>query len=71
LNALLKQINTETRAIIQGKSALSSTDAAALSALTSQREQLIAALSNQILNSVSPATAARLRAPGQMLNRMQ
>jgi hypothetical protein len=71
LNVLLKQINTETRAITQGKPALSSADAAALASLTSQREQMITTLSNQILNSVSPTTATSLRAPGQMLNKKQ
>ena len=50
-----------------GRSGLTPADAAALSALDAQREQKIESLANRILNSVRPATAARLRAPGRVL----
>jgi len=68
LNTLLKQIRAEEQAITHGKPLLSAADANALANLTSQRDQMIATLSNEILNSVNPATAARLRAPGKMVS---
>jgi hypothetical protein len=68
LNALLKQLRQQAAVIAQGKQAPSSTDAAALAALTSQRQEMISTLANQILNSVSTATAARLRSPGHIVS---
>lgn len=67
LNVLLNQHRQSAQGILKGKKTLSATDAAALNALTQQREQLVASLSNEILNSVRPETAARLRTPGQIM----
>ncbi len=66
LNALLKQHRQSAQATLRGKKTLAPSDAAALSALDQQREQVIANLSNEILNAVRPETAGRLRAPGQI-----
>jgi hypothetical protein len=67
LNVLLTQLRQQTAAITGGKQTLSSANATALAALTAQREELIATLANQILNSVSTATAARLRTSGHIV----
>ena len=67
LNALLTQLRQSSQAILNGKKNLSSADATALSSLADQRDQLIATLANEILNAVRPETAARLRAPGQVV----
>ncbi|MBZ5728804.1 MAG: hypothetical protein LAP87_27970 [Acidobacteriia bacterium] len=69
LKPLLQQLRQSSTSIAQGKVSLSAADSAALAALDTQREARIAALSNQILNSVRPATADRLRIPGQVLSR--
>jgi hypothetical protein len=67
LNALLTQLRPSSKAVVNGKKNLSAADATALSALSDQREQLIATLANEILNAVRPETAARLRTPGHMV----
>lgn len=67
LNATLAQLRQSTKTLIGGKPTLAAADIAQLGALNTQREQAIATLANQILNSVSAATAARLRAPGRIL----
>ncbi|SPF39591.1 exported hypothetical protein [Candidatus Sulfopaludibacter sp. SbA4] len=67
LNALLKQLRQSAQATLKGKQSLSSGDLSSLSALSARREQLIATLSNQILNAVRPETAARLRVPGNVV----
>lgn len=67
LKPLLSQNRQAALAIVAGKTALSVPDTAALQALEVQREQAILNLANQILNSVTPATAARLRAAGNIL----
>jgi hypothetical protein len=67
LNVLLMQLRQSSQSMLRGKSDLSGADAAALSALSTQRDQFIDSLSNEILNSVRPETAARLRAPGHHL----
>jgi len=67
LATLLLQIRASAATITAGKTVLSDADAASLAALSSQREQLITTLANQILNSVRPETAARLRMPGQIV----
>ena len=67
LAALLQQIRQSANATTAGKKTLSSADVAALQALVNQREQLIESLANQILNSVSPQTASRLRTPGHIV----
>ena len=55
------------RATVGGKNGLSQADVTALHNLDAQREQTISNLTTQILNSVRPATAARLRAAGNIL----
>lgn len=67
LSALLKQLRQSSRAMVPGKSGLTPGDIAALSALAAQREQKIQSLVDGILNSIRPETAARLRAPGHVL----
>ncbi|MGA3187628.1 MAG: hypothetical protein ABSF22_11030 [Bryobacteraceae bacterium] len=67
LNALLTQLRQSTQALVAGKTSLTSADAATLASINTQREQTIASLANQILNSVSATTAARLRAPGNIM----
>jgi hypothetical protein len=68
LNALLKQLRSQSQAVLSGKKNLSASDSAALTALINQREQLITTLANEILNAVQPQTAARLRTPGRLLS---
>ncbi len=67
LNALLTQLRQSSQAVVNGKKNLSSADTTTLSSLSDQRDQLIATLANEILNAVRPETAARLRAPGQVV----
>lgn len=67
LNSLLAQLRQSSKATVNGKKDLSSADTTALSALADQRDQLINILANEILNAVRPETAARLRAPGQVV----
>lgn len=69
LNALLKQLRQQAAATTQSKQRLSTADATALTALMAQRQQMIATLTNQILNSVSAPSAARLRAAGSIVGR--
>jgi uncharacterized protein (DUF885 family) len=68
LNAFLQTLRRTQQSIMAGKATLSAADADALSALTTQRQELIASLANQILNSVRPATANLLRAQGGILS---
>jgi hypothetical protein len=67
LKALLQQVRRESQRILQGKKAFSEDDAAALKGLIDRREELVATLSNEILNAIRPETAARLRAPGHIV----
>jgi hypothetical protein len=67
LNTALAQLRQSTQALVAGKTVLSPTDIATLQSLNAQREQTIESLANQILNSVSAITAARLRTPGHIL----
>jgi len=67
LHTALVQDRQSSRAIVAFRTTLLPSDLAALAALDAQREQTIATLANQILNSVSPATAARLRNAGHIL----
>lgn len=67
LNTVLAQLRQSTQSLVAGKAGLSQTDLATLLSLNAQREQTISKLANQILNSVSPATAARLRAAEHVL----
>jgi hypothetical protein len=69
LTVLLKQLRLSSQSIARGKSKYSAADAASLSALSDQREQLIETLTNEILNSVRPETASKLRTPGRVLSR--
>lgn len=64
LKPLLAEHRQTASAIVAGKSALSQADAAALKELDTEREQKIIDLANQVLATVNPATAARLRAAG-------
>jgi hypothetical protein len=67
LRPLLAQLRQAARSIVAGKSVHSPADSTALANLDAQREQKIMELANQILNSVSPAVADRLRVPGHIL----
>jgi hypothetical protein len=67
LHTTLVQIRQSAHATVNGKASLAAADFANLNSLAAQREQLIVTLSNQILNSVQPATAARLTAAGNAL----
>jgi hypothetical protein len=67
LNPLLTQLRQSTQTLLAGKASLSTADAARLANLNMQREETIATLANQILTSVSPLTATRLRAPGHIM----
>ena len=67
LNTVLAELRQSTQTLVAGKTALAPSDVTALASLNAQREQQIAKLANQILNSVSATTAARLRAPGHLL----
>jgi hypothetical protein len=67
LNAILAQLRQQTTALLAGKIILTSADTAALASINAQREQEIATLANQVLNSVSSTTAVRLRAPGNVM----
>jgi len=62
MRALLQQIHTSLPAIESGQ-----TGAVTVARLTTQREQMITTRANQILNSVRPITAARLRVPGHLV----
>jgi hypothetical protein len=67
MKTTLAQLRQSTQALLAGKTSLSPIDIAALQSLNEQREQTIATLANQILNSVSSLTASRLRAPGHIM----
>lgn len=67
LNTVLAQLRQSTQSLVAGKTGLSPADLDALLSLNAQREQTISKLANQILNSVSPATAARLRSAEHVL----
>jgi hypothetical protein len=67
LNTALAELRQSTQTLVAGKTALEPSDVSALASLNAQREQQIATLANQILNSVSATTAARLRSPGHIL----
>jgi deferrochelatase/peroxidase EfeB len=63
----LANLRQSTQTLVAEKTALEPSDVTALASLNAQREQQIATLANQILNSVSAATAVRLRVPGHIL----
>lgn len=80
LKTQLAQLRQSSQAIMAGSNAspaatsqagasgtLSATASAALSSLSAQREALIVTLANQIVNSVRPETAARLRKAGTIV----
>jgi hypothetical protein len=67
LRPFLAQLRQSASAIVTGRTVLSPADSAALASVNAQREQKIAELANQILNSVRPETADRLRVPGRIL----
>ena len=65
--SLLKQLRQSMKDQVQGKSALTLADQAAIASLIEQRDRLIAQLANELLGSVRPEVARRLRAPGQIV----
>ena len=67
LNGLLARHRQMTRPIAERKGGPSQADRALLANLGAECEQLIANLANQLLNTVGPAAAARLRAPGRAM----
>ena len=66
LAALQQQLRASSKSTVAGKSSLSDAAAASLSALSDQMDQLVASLSNQILNSVRPETAAHIRSEARL-----
>ena len=62
-----RRVGQATVAASKGKGVLARADVDSLHALDAQREQTIANLSTQILNSVRPETVARLLAAGNIL----
>jgi hypothetical protein len=69
LHSTLQEIRQSANGITAAKHALTPTELSALTALAARRDQAIATLANQILNSVRPVTAARLRAAGDLTHR--
>jgi len=67
LRTQLQQIRSSTTNIVSRNQVLSAADRAALQALIINRNQLVQTLANQILNSVRPITATRLRMPGHIM----
>ena len=67
LNTVLAQLRQSSQTVVAGKTVLTAAEIGTLENLNAQREQAIASLANQILNSVSPLTAARLMSPGNIL----
>jgi hypothetical protein len=67
LNGLLTRHRQITRPIAERKGGPTQADRALLVNLGVEREQLIANLANQLLNTVGPAAAGRLRAPGRAM----
>jgi len=64
---ILQQAQDDESQIIAGKSSLGTVDQANLASLDLKREQAVQATANQILNGVTPGTANRLRAAGNVL----
>lgn len=67
LKLTLSQLRQSLQATMAGKTVLAPADSASISNLVAQRDQLIATLAQQILSSVRPETAARLRVPGDIV----
>jgi hypothetical protein len=68
LHTALAQNRQSANAITAFRTTLLPSDLAALAALDAQREETIATLASQILNTVSPAVALRLRTAGHILS---
>jgi hypothetical protein len=69
MKGVLNRLRQSAKAVTTGKPVLAPSDFASLSKLAVERDAALDALANRILASVRPATAARLRAPGQILAR--
>jgi hypothetical protein len=67
MRSLLDQIQQSLAAIPPGTAGASPSAATQVANLTAQREAMIATLTNQILSSVRPETAALLRTPGTIV----
>jgi hypothetical protein len=67
LKPLLAQLRQAGLAAVAGKQVLSPAGIATLQALNAQREQKIVDLAAQLLSSVRPETAARLKMPGKIM----
>lgn len=65
--AVLEGLNRSASAIAAGKEELSSDDLDALAALRASRDAAVLEIASQILNSVRPETADRLRVPGRIV----
>jgi hypothetical protein len=66
--SVLASTRTSAISILSAKTSLTSADGAALAALKAQQDQMVQTLANQLLNSVRPQTAVRLRAPGDLMS---
>lgn len=65
--AVVQELEKSARSIWSDKTTLSPADSAALEALRDRGDKAVATLANQILNTVRPETADRLRVPGRVV----
>jgi hypothetical protein len=64
----MQRLQASQTAITSGKTALQDSDRAALQRLLQERDQEVVRRATQVLGSVRPETALRLRKPGQMIS---
>jgi hypothetical protein len=67
MSVVFQDVQQRRRAIVAGKTTLSPNDQAAIVALNGQLEGTVTTLANQILNSVRPEIAARLRRASEIV----
>lgn len=70
LRTVLQANRQVIQSITRANSPISQTDAADLAEVTSKRDNAITVLSNQILSTIRPETAQRLRATGDTVARL-
>jgi len=69
LRLVLQQLRSSLNRNASDTGHISATQAAALAEAAVERDKAIERLANQIINGVRPETAARLRAPGDLVTR--
>jgi len=67
MHVVLEDVRKERTVIVSRRSVLTSTDRAEIDALSGRVEDGVTLLANQILNSVRPEIAARLRRAGEIV----